>query len=369
MKIFVIGHNFVLAENHKQIKCLLEQDPALQVKLLAPPWWHENTRKIREEKSEDNTYQIIKGQTLFTGNNTLYFYLNKLLVSLLSFKPDLIEIFEEPWSLSVLQLVILKKILRLKAKIVCYSAQNIYKKLPFPFNFIEKFNFKNIQGIHVCSQEVEDVLKQKTYNGQVRNLGLGLDTDTFSYKPKPAGKTLQLGYAGRLVEAKGVFDLLTAMISLDDAVLTICGSGPDEKLIKEHIKNYHLEKKVILKGPLQLPELINFYHCLDLLVVPSKTTAGWKEQFGRIIIEAFACGTTTLGSNSGSIPEITRDYGLIFEEGNIQDMLDKIADFKKNRETWQNKKPAARQYVLDCFSWPMLAKKYYEFYTEVTKLT
>ncbi|MDD5455792.1 MAG: glycosyltransferase [Candidatus Margulisbacteria bacterium] len=368
MKIFVIGHNFVLQENHKQLHYLLQQGRDLQLMLLVPPWWDENTRKVFAEKTEDKTYKIIKGKTLFTGNNALYFYINKLFTALFSFQPDLIEIFEEPWSLSVLQLVVLKKILRLKAKIVCYSAQNIYKKLPFPFNLIENFNFRNIQGIHVCSQEVAAILRQKKYNGEVRNLGLGLDTDIFFYKPKLAGKTLELGYAGRLVEAKGVFDLLTAMISLDNAVLTICGSGPAESRLKKYIKNYHLEKKVVLKGPLKLPELINFYHSLDLLVVPSRTTTGWKEQFGRIIIEAFACGTTTLGSKSGSIPEITSDYGLIFEEGNIQDMLNKITEYKKNWETWQNKKPAARQHVLDLFSWPNIAKKYYAFYTEVIKL-
>jgi glycosyltransferase involved in cell wall biosynthesis len=52
-----------------------------------------------------------------------------------------------------------------------------------------------------------------------------------------------------------------------------------------------------------------------VLVVPSRTTTGWKEQFGRVIIEAMSCGVPVIGSSSGEIPRVIDDAGLIVAEG------------------------------------------------------
>jgi glycosyltransferase involved in cell wall biosynthesis len=57
-----------------------------------------------------------------------------------------------------------------------------------------------------------------------------------------------------------------------------------------------------------------FYRELDVLVVPSRTRHNWKEQFGRVIIEAMACCVPVIGSDSGAIPGVIGDGGLIFPE-------------------------------------------------------
>jgi len=51
-------------------------------------------------------------------------------------------------------------------------------------------------------------------------------------------------------------------------------------------------------------------------VLPSETQANWKEQFGRVLIEAMACGTPVVGSNSGEIPQLISSSGggLVFPE-------------------------------------------------------
>ena len=48
---------------------------------------------------------------------------------------------------------------------------------------------------------------------------------------------------------------------------------------------------------------------LDLVVLPSETQPNWKEQFGRILIEAMACGTPVLGSDLAEIPSVIRTTG------------------------------------------------------------
>ena len=67
------------------------------------------------------------------------------------------------------------------------------------------------------------------------------------------------------------------------------------------------------------------YPDFDMLVLPSLTRPNWKEQFGRVLIEAMACGVPVIGSDSGEIPNVIGDAGLIFPEGNIPALRDSIA--------------------------------------------
>ena len=54
---------------------------------------------------------------------------------------------------------------------------------------------------------------------------------------------------------------------------------------------------------------------LDVLVLPSLTTPSWKEQFGRVLQEAMACAIPVVGSDSGEIPHVIGDAGLVTPEG------------------------------------------------------
>jgi glycosyltransferase involved in cell wall biosynthesis len=53
---------------------------------------------------------------------------------------------------------------------------------------------------------------------------------------------------------------------------------------------------------------------MQVLVLPSITTPGWKEQFGRVLIEAFASRIAVIGSDSGEIPFVLGEAGLVFRE-------------------------------------------------------
>jgi glycosyltransferase involved in cell wall biosynthesis len=61
----------------------------------------------------------------------------------------------------------------------------------------------------------------------------------------------------------------------------------------------------------------------------SETTATWKEQFGRVIIEAQACGTPVIGSSSGAIPLVIGEGGWVVREGSakaLANLLDRLAE-------------------------------------------
>ena len=87
---------------------------------------------------------------------------------------------------------------------------------------------------------------------------------------------------------------------------------------------------------------------MDVLVLPSLTTEKWKEQFGRVLIEAMSAKIPVIGSNSGAIPEVISDCGYIFEEGNINQLQKCIL----NVITTNSKDITEKAYnrVVNCYS-------------------
>jgi glycosyltransferase involved in cell wall biosynthesis len=61
---------------------------------------------------------------------------------------------------------------------------------------------------------------------------------------------------------------------------------------------------------------------MDVLVLPSRTTRDWAEQFGRVLVEALSCGVPVVGSDSGEIPWVvtTTGGGHVFPEGNVDEL-------------------------------------------------
>jgi glycosyltransferase involved in cell wall biosynthesis len=66
-------------------------------------------------------------------------------------------------------------------------------------------------------------------------------------------------------------------------------------------------------GPVRY-DLLPSYIGRNVLILPSITTENWKEQFGMVLTEAMAMGRVVIGSNSGAIPDVIGDAGIIVEE-------------------------------------------------------
>jgi glycosyltransferase involved in cell wall biosynthesis len=112
------------------------------------------------------------------------------------------------------------------------------------------------------------------------------------------------------VEEKGLDVLVEAVGSLPaPRTLVLSGEGP-------WLQRLRRLKFVEWAGKVAREELPGFYRGLDALVLPSRTTSSWKEQFGRVLVEAQACGVPVVGSSSGAIPEVIGGAGLVFPEGN-----------------------------------------------------
>ena len=96
------------------------------------------------------------------------------------------------------------------------------------------------------------------------------------------------------------------------------------------------------------------YAQLDVLVLPSHTTPTWKEQFGRVIIEALWCGVPVVGSDSGEIPwliELTGG-GLVFAEGDADALAARLRELRAAPELREQLAQTGRAAVERLFSVP-----------------
>ncbi len=125
-----------------------------------------------------------------------------------------------------------------------------------------------------------------------------------------------VGYIGRLVPEKGV-DLLADALAPLDASLLVVGEGPARRDLERRVAAWP-GSKAAFAGAVDHADIPDYLAFLDALVLPSRTTPAWAEQFGHVLVEAMAAGVPIVGSSSGAIPEVIGDAGLIFPEGDVE---------------------------------------------------
>ena len=171
------------------------------------------------------------------------------------------------------------------------------------------------------NRDAVEVLRAKGYAGPAWVIPqFGVDPELFRPNPeRSSGQPFTVGwFSGRLHAFKGVHLLVEAVASLgDDTRLEILGWGPEENRLRALAAERGLGDRFRIVPGVPSHEVPAFASRLDIAVLPSLSTVKWKEQFGRMLIEAMSCDVAVVGSDSGEIPHLIADAGLVFPEGDI----------------------------------------------------
>lgn len=296
-----------------------------------------------------------------------------VLSDLRRFHPDIVQVFEEFSSLIAFQTLIFRHLAGQSAKTMIYAAENIPGNIHPLFRLPARYVLRHADLAFVCSQGVAAVMRREGFARPIRVFPLGVDTTRFSKLSAPALKTrLQLdgawvmGYVGRLLAIKGVISLVTILSRLPDQVhLLMIGSGPEEQNLRMAIARHRLERRVHLVGDVPYDELPQYINCMDVGIAPSRTTARWKEQFGRVLAEYMSCGIPVIGSDSGSIPEVIGDAGVIFPEHDPEQLIPLINGLRQSPQRCQNLGQRGRARVAARYSLDLMCRQFLAMYAEL----
>ena len=175
-----------------------------------------------------------------------------------------------------------------------------------------------------------------------------------------------IGYVGRLLEIKGVVCLVEIMRYLPEYVhLLIVGSGPEERNLRTTASKYGLENRIHFMGNVSYAQLPHYINCMDVGIVPSKTTKRWKEQFGRALVEFMSCEVPVIGSDSGSIPEVLGEAGCIFHENNLQELVQWVTMFLVDPEKRKEFGQIGRERAIAYYSTGVMNEHFLSIYRKL----
>src|SRR3989304_4517687 len=384
-KILIISHSSVVDVYQDKIRELAKYND-LQITLLIPSVYLEGAKLVCGGIGREG-YKVEKLYAIFgkSGRQHLHFY-PSLFFTLRRIKPDIIHLEEEPESLVSFETIYLSKFLRPIPKIVLFTWRNLEKTHKewsllspqrYVYPMVENYTLQNIDYLITGNQDGANIFKKKGYRWPIKIIPqYGVDTNKFRMleNAESLKKVLKLsgfvvGYVGRIWKPKGIRTLLKAISQIDRKfTLLLLGSGPDRNEYLELAKSLGIDHKIRMVSSVKASDVIVYLNCIDILVLPSETTSEWKEQFGRVIIEAMACEIPVIGSSSGEIPNVIGDAGLIFEEGNEKELADKISILIDNSELRQKLGEAGRQRVIENYTNKKIASKLMSVYNEIDSI-
>jgi glycosyltransferase involved in cell wall biosynthesis len=200
----------------------------------------------------------------------------------------------------------------------------------------------------------------------------GVDPIVASQTPssqEPPGKRIL--FVGRLVERKGVKDLIDAFRILSEEVLEakleVVGDGPQRSQLEKLAADLNLGNKVSFLGTLTGAPLYEKYSSCDVFVMPSVTFADDVEGFGTVFLEAGLFGKPSIGTFAGGIPEAVENNrtGLLVHEGNVQELARAMRRLLTDKDLARSLGQNARARVLEKFSWATSTKQLLRSFDEI----
>jgi glycosyltransferase involved in cell wall biosynthesis len=317
--LYIARYHTVTAE--RKI-ALLASEPDMDVWLVRPRRWRDDYGSSNLPVRAGQPYHTVAVPLAFRPGDPHRCLYGTLSFAMPSARPDIIHVEEEPDSLAALQVAAARRLLAPRARLVLNTWQNVDRAKGREVWWVLRTTLGQADAILCASREAQALLRSFGYRGDTRVLPpQGIDLDVFyprRHEPAADGAPFTVVYVGRLVPEKGVNLLIDAVGALDGSCrLVLIGGGPSRASLEARACERGLEGCVQFAGALSPMELAEHLRRSDVLVLPSLSTPVWKEQFGRALVEAMACGLPVVGSDSGAIPEVVGDAGLIFREGDV----------------------------------------------------
>jgi glycosyltransferase involved in cell wall biosynthesis len=286
---------------------------------------------------------------------------------LTDFRPELVQIEEEPWTRVASTAASLAR--RLRVPYVVLTRES----LPGGYGALGRIRRSRVLG-HAKGLLAVNELAAKLVTRQhpslprqvMPQLGVGLPLQ--GARRDQAGLTI--GFFGRLIPEKGLDLLFRACVKLVGRwTITVVGTGPAQEELEGLAERLGIAGRVTWLGALPRQQVDEIWPRLDCLVLPSRTAPRWVEGTPRAAMEAMAHGVAVVASAAGALPEIVDSAGLVVPEEDviaIAEALQRLHDDPLERERLA---AAGRRRVMSEYTDAAIAGKTLRFWTESVAAT
>jgi glycosyltransferase involved in cell wall biosynthesis len=360
MKVLIVSKALLAASYRQKLTALARL--GVEVTAVVPSRWREGGRLLQLEPGLDGTYRVVVAEVRFTGHFHAHYYPDLARI-VREERPDLIHLDEEPYNLATFLGV--RTAWRANVPGVFFTWQNINRRYPLPIRTMEKYVYGHAAHALAGNQDALRVLREKGFRPDITVVPqFGVDPDSFRPQDS-AQRPFTVGFLNRLVATKGPVVALDALAALPpDVRMCIVGDGPMRKGIQAMVRSRGFADRVDLKARIPSTEMPDLLRSLSVVILPSLTSNNWKEQFGRVLIEAMSSGVPVIGSNSGEIPNVIGEAGLIVPEGDAEALAGAIHAIQTDAALRADLSKRGRERVLTRFTHAHVAKLTKQAYTE-----
>jgi glycosyltransferase involved in cell wall biosynthesis len=358
LKVLIVSKILVVAAYRRKLEAIARRPEIDRLVAVTGTEWREpDGRRIRFEPSPTSDRHDLRVERLWLNGSYHLFLWPRLGRILREVQPDLVHIDEEPYNLATAHGTWLTR--RFGARSLFFTWQNLLRQYPPPFSWFERSVFARSAFGIAGSQEALEVVRAKGYCGPGAVIPqFGVDPDLFFPAVTPPSGLPIIGFIARLVEEKGLLVLLDALAGLTgEWRLHVIGTGPLEPLARRRAEQLGFATRVTWERGVPSTDVPERLRRFTVLVQPSLTRKNWKEQFGRAVMEAMACGVPVIGSDSGEIPQVIGDAGLVVREGDPHGLRDAIARTLADESLRRELAERGRRRVLECYTHARIAEQ------------
>ncbi len=378
MRVLVLSHSYIMKPYRRKFALIAER-PDVVLRVITPARWYESFQEIVFESEPDTPCEEFSCPIRFSGYGSRFYYRSGVKRHFRDFQPNIIHLEEEAWSLNALQIVRLKRKYCPNSRFIFRTSLSIPTKQRFGVLpvWIERTVFRETDIAFPLSRNAGRILTERGYTGKQIAFPNGIDVRHF-YKMdvRQLRDSLGLsgcfviGYVGRLLKMKGIDTLLEALAYLVNGAptqpykLLIVGEGEDKLDFQKRAETLGVSEQIVWIDAVPPEEVAAYINCMDTLVLPSRTTPGWVEFFGRVLIEGMACEVPVIGSDSGEIPNVIDDAGLVFPEADADALAERIHQIASDASI-KSELVARGLKRIHNFTWETIAERTYQVYQEL----
>jgi glycosyltransferase involved in cell wall biosynthesis len=343
-RVLVVSHPSVVPVNQAIYSRLVEL--GWDVHVVVPNRWHdEYSGSFRPRALPGLEGRLRLLPVLLPGRPQRHFYATSPGRVLGSFLPDVAFLEEESFSFSAAQWGFAAT--RVGVPFGVQAAENLDRRLPAPARASRSWVLRHAAFVAARSHAAGDLVQRWGAVGDVRLVPHAIPP--WRVPTRQFREIFTVGFAGRLVPEKGLWDLVEACTLLRKPVrLHLVGDGPLRTALQQ---SGGPNVEIRIQTDLTHDRMPEAYAEMDVLVLPSRTTSRWAEQFGRVLVEALSCDVPVIGSDSGEIPWVIRATGggQVFPEGDVRELARVLADLRDRPEERATLARGGREKVLRLF--------------------